>query len=489
MDYNSLQKASAEPMASSMIETFRAIGYSLETAVADIIDNSVSADAKNIWIERIWRGGKSIITIKDDGKGMSGDEIITAMRPGSRNPLESRSSKDLGRFGLGLKTASFSQCRKLTVMSKKADYSPVFWTWDLDYVAETNKWELIKWIPEEFTNALDDVETGTIVIWSDLDRVINNKVSESDENAKIKFSNSLDRVKNHIAMTFHRFIEDNVFTLYWGKHKIEPWNPFCLSENKIQTQPLENIRGAVTVKGYVLPHQNSFSSETAYKRAEGMYGWSGHQGFYIYRGKRLLLAGDWLGLFRKEEHYKLVRIQVDLPNTLDSEWQIDIKKSRAFPPSSCREQLEAYAKVIRKMGAEVYRHRGKILKQRAGVSFQPLWLEKKKDDKWSFVVNRENQIVKTVKDIAKDNPDQAIETLLRYIEEAIPTPSIFIKEVEENEKPKEPFSDISEDLIKSMLVPIYNNKIAEGFTVEQAKKYLCGIEPFNHYEPLIEALG
>ena len=87
MDYNSLQKASAEPMASSMIETFRAIGYSLETAVADIIDNSVSADAKNIWIERIWRGGKSIITIKDDGKGMSGDEIITAMRPGSRNPL------------------------------------------------------------------------------------------------------------------------------------------------------------------------------------------------------------------------------------------------------------------------------------------------------------------------------------------------------------------------------------------------------------------
>ena len=178
MDYNSLQKASAEPMASSMIETFRAIGYSLEIAVADIIDNSVSADAKNIWIERIWRGGKSIITIKDDGKGMSGDEIITAMRPGSRNPLESRSSKDLGRFGLGLKTASFSQCRKLTVMSKKADYSPVFWTWDLDYVAETNKWELIKWIPEEFTNALDDVETGTIVIWSDLDRVINNKVSE-----------------------------------------------------------------------------------------------------------------------------------------------------------------------------------------------------------------------------------------------------------------------------------------------------------------------
>ena len=489
MDYNSLKKASAEPMASSMIETFRAIGYSLETAVADIIDNSVSANAKNIWVERFWRGGKSIITIKDDGIGMSDEELVKAMRPGSQNPLESRSEKDLGRFGLGLKTASFSQCRKLTVMSKKADYAPVFWTWDLDYVAVANKWELIKWIPEEFMSALDDVKTGTIVIWSDLDRIVNPNASEQDENVKIKFSNSLDRVKNHLAMTFHRFMEEKDFTLYWCKHKIEPWNPFCLSENKIQTQPLEHIRGGVTIKGYVLPHQNNFSSESAYKRAEGMNGWSGHQGFYVYRGKRLLLAGDWLGLFRKEEHYKLVRIQVDLPNTLDSEWQIDIKKSRAFPPASCREQLESYAKVIRRMGAEVYRHRGKILKQRAGISFQPLWLEKKKDEKWSFVVNRENMIVKTVKEMAKDKPDLAIEILLRYIEEAIPTPSIFIKEVEENEKPKEPFSDISEDLIKSMLIPIYNNKIAEGFTVEQVKKYLKGIEPFNNYEPLIETLG
>lgn len=476
-------------MASSMIETFRAIGYSLETAVADIIDNSISADAKRIWVNRYWHGGKSVITIKDDGKGMTDVEIIKAMRPGSQNPLTSRSEKDLGRFGLGLKTASFSQCRKLTVISKKAGGESAYWSWDLDYVAETNKWELIRWIPDGFEAELDDIESGTVVIWTDLDRVINPQTAEGDENAKIKFSNSMDRVKNHLAMTFHRFIEEKVFDLYWSTHKIEPWNPFCLTENKIQTQSLETIRGGVTVKGYVLPHQNNFSSEAAYKNAEGMNGWSGHQGFYVYRGKRLLLAGDWLGLFRKEEHYKLVRIQVDLPNTLDSEWQIDIKKSRAFPPASCREQLEAYAKLVRRMGAEVYRHRGKILKQRAGVSFQPLWLEKKKDNKWSFVVNRKNEIVTTVKDMAKTNPDQAIETLLRYIEEAIPTPSIFIKEVEEHETPKEPFSDISEDLIKPMVESIFNNKIAEGLTIEQAKEYISGIEPFNRFEPLIEALG
>ena len=488
MDYESMQKASAEPMASSMIETFRAIGYSLETAVADIIDNSISADARNIWIERLWRGGKSVIVIKDDGKGMSGEEIVKAMRPGSQNPLSQRSEKDLGRFGLGLKTASFSQCRKLTVISKKTGYSPIFWTWDLDYVANSNKWELIKWIPDEFLSILNGMESGTAVIWSDLDRIISPNVSESDENAKVKFSNALDKVKNHIAMTFHRFMEEGTLNIYWGSHKIEPWNPFCLSEKKIQTFPTEFIRGGVTVKGYVLPHQNNFSSEAAYKRAEGMNGWSAHQGFYVYRGGRLLLAGDWLGLFRREEQYRLVRIQVDLPNTLDSEWQIDIKKSRAYPPASCREQLEAYARQVRNKGADVYRHRGKILKQRAGTSFQPLWLEKKTDNRWSFVVNRESQIVLTSKDMAKDKPEEAIEVLLRYIEESIPTPSIFIKEAEEAEKPKEPFSDIGEDLIRSMLTKIYKNLTDDGLTPEQAKNRLYSIEPFNHYEPLIQAL-
>lgn len=124
-----------------MIETFRAIGYSLETAVADIVDNSISASAKNIWINRIWKGGDSIVTIMDDGHGMSGDEIIQAMRPGAQNPLEERSATDLGRFGLGLKTASFSQCRTLTVMSKTQGQSPEFWTWSLDHVARCDRWD------------------------------------------------------------------------------------------------------------------------------------------------------------------------------------------------------------------------------------------------------------------------------------------------------------------------------------------------------------
>jgi len=488
MNYDKLQKAEATPEAASMIETFRAIGYSLETAIADIIDNSISAQAENIYINRIWRGGKSVITIKDDGEGMNSNEIIQAMRPGAQNPLSDRSETDLGRFGLGLKTASFSQCRKLSVLSKRKDCTTAFWSWDLDYVAESHKWELLQWMPEEFTSELDNLQSGTLIVWSDLDRILPLQTAETDENAKYKFSASLDKVKNHIAMTFHRFIEEKSIKILWGEHEIEAWNPFCLSETKTQTRETENIKGGVIMKGYVLPHKNNFSTEQAYKKAEGTNGYPAMQGFYVYRGKRLLLAGDWLGLFRKEEHYKLVRIQIDLPNKLDTEWQIDIKKSKAHPPAVCREQLESYAKSVRSIGGDVYRHRGKILKQRAGQNFQLLWLEKKKDNKWSFVVNREHLMIQDLKNLAKEKPEYAIEKLLRFLEESIPTKTIYINEAQDEETQKIPFADMDINLIKEVLMLMYNNQIVQGKTPVQAKALLKTQEPFNNFEDLIEEL-
>lgn len=488
IDYSKYNKVNAIPEAASMIETFRAIGYCLETAIADIIDNSISAGAKNIYINRIWEGGKSLITIKDDGVGMSSEEIVHALRPGTQNPLSSREATDLGRFGLGLKTASFSQCRKLSVLSKTKDTPASYWSWDLDYVVSSNKWEVLQWIPDGFNKELDGVGSGTIIIWSDLDRLLPLETAETDGNAKLKFSNSMNKVKSHIAMTFHRFIEEKSVRIFWGDHEIEAWNPFCPSESKTQEQPTESITGDIKMKGYILPHKNNFSSESAYRKAEGMNGWGAHQGFYVYRGKRLLLAGDWLGMFRKEEHYKLVRIQIDLPNKQDTEWQIDIKKSKASPPMGCREQIESYAKAVRNIGAEVYKHRGKILKQRAGLSFQPLWLEKRKENKWSFIVNREHLMILNMKSLAKENPELAIETLLCFLEEAIPTKTIYINEAQGDEKQKLPFSDIDAGIMRKTIRIIFDNQIATGKTPDQAKAILMSTEPFNNYEDLINEL-
>lgn len=489
VDYKNIKTIAAIPEAASMIETFRAIGYNLETAVADIVDNSISANAKNVWINRIWRGGKSIITIKDDGCGMDNETLIQAMRPGAQNPLSERAVTDLGRFGLGMKTASFSQCRKLSVLSKCMEKSSQYWSWDLDYVAQSDKWELLHWIPDEFINSLDDMSSGTLVVWSDMDRIVSLQTPESDLLAKRKFSDALGKVKKHIAMTFHRFIEEKSIRIFWCGHEIDAWNPFCLDESKTQILSTDSIYGGITIKGYVLPHRNNFSSEMAYKNAEGINGWNAQQGFYVYRGKRLLLAGDWLGLFRKEEHCKLARIQIDLPNNLDSEWQIDIKKSKAYPPNVCADQLESYARSVRNVAAEVYRHQGRILKQRAGTSFQPLWLEKKKDDKWSFVVNRDHLMINNIKLMAHQKPEQAIELLLKFIEETIPTKTIYIREAQGEETQKIPLSDLDINSVRQVLQCMFEQLMSDGQSVIAARAILKTIEPFNNYNDLIEELN
>lgn len=486
IDYSNIETASAEPYASSMIETFRAIGYNLETAVADVIDNSISAFAKNIYFNSEWNGGESTITILDDGCGMNNDELIQAMRPGAKNPLDERNEKDLGRFGLGLKTASFSQCRKLIVVSKKAGYSPIYWIWDLDYVNKTSKWELIRYpIADNFLHALDKLESGTLVVWTELDRVIPSNTSASNEMAKDKFLAQMDRVKLHLAMTFHRFMEEKSIKLYCWGHELKPWNPFLITETATQSFPDEPI-GEAIMKGFVLPHKSHLSEET-YKEAEGINGWSGQQGFYVYRGKRLMIAGDWLGLFRKEEHYKLVRILIDLPNKLDSEWQIDIKKSTARPPLASREQIKSYAKTVRNRGVEVFRHRGKILTTRKQQEFQPFWVEKKQGQKISFIVNRDHLMIAELKHLAATEPEKAIDYLLRFVEETIPSKSVFIRESEQVDTP-EPFEDTSLGIIKEMMKQIYNVQKNDGKTIEQIKSLLANMEPFNNFPELIETI-
>lgn len=486
MEYEGLEIQEAIPEAASMIETLRAIGYNLEAAVADIIDNSITAGATHITIQRYWRGGQSVISIMDNGCGMNNEELIHAMRPGAQNPLEERDEKDLGRFGLGLKTASFSQCRKLSVLSKK-DSQLSYWTWDLDYVALCKKWNLIRWIPEEFANALDEVASGTIVIWTDIDRLLPLNTLKSNDVMKERFSRVLERVRSHISMTFHRFIESKEITLIWGSQEIKGWNPFYAEEPKTQPFPEDHLPGGVTMKGFVLPHKANFSSETSYSSAEGPKGWSGQQGFYVYRGKRLLLAGDWLGLFRKEEHNKLARIMIDLPNSQDAEWQIDIKKSKAYPPANCREQIEQYAKQVRNTAEQVFRHRGKILKQRAGSEFHPLWLEKKKDNNWTYVINRQNPIIEHIKELASVNPPEAIEGLLKLVEATVPTKTIFINESKDEDK-HEPTTSIDTELIEKTIKTLYENYLANGKTPKQAKAILKLIEPFNFYEDIIELL-
>jgi hypothetical protein len=469
---------------------YRAIGYSIETAVADIIDNSISATARNVWVNFSWEGSETWLSIKDDGHGMNNSEVIQAMRPGSKNPLEQRGIKDLGRFGLGLKTSSFSQCRMLSVISKEKNQEPAFWTWDLDFVNKSGKWDLIAYIPNEdvFGAEIRALKSGTIVVWNNIDRLVKN-FHPDDNKALDKFLFIMEQVKKHLAMVFHRFIETGKLKIYFQDREVKGWNPFLPGEAATQGFPEEPLQsGRVSVKGYVLPHKSKISEEV-FKDAEGSKGWSGQQGFYIYRNERLLLAGDWLGMFRKEEHYKLARIQINLPNSLDAEWQIDIKKSIARPPLPLRDQLKAYAGQVRGRAVEVYRHKGKSVRQLPGQKFVPLWIDHKRGNKWFYKVNREHPLLEKIKKQAITEPEKAMEMLIRFIEETVPTKSIYIKEAEEPETIGKPFEDVDQEPIRKAMKQMYDNLIREGKTEETAKAIIFNIEPFNHFTHLLESIG
>lgn len=312
-----------EPGAPAMLESLRAFGYNIQTAIADLIDNSISAEAKNVWLQFYWDGSESYISMLDDGKGMTEAELVNAMRLGSRNPLEEREPNDLGRFGLGLKTASFSQCRRLTVCAKAVHQNSVTRRWDLDYVSKTGEWRLLRSAAsgsEERLTALEQMESGTVVLWESMDRVVGGTKTD-DAKAHNRFLEMIEDVEKHLAMVFHRFLErKNKLQIWINQRLIEPWDPFLTNEKVTQWLPEENLyfqENRVVVQPYVLPHHSKVDPQT-YEKAAGSNGWNAQQGFYIYRNERMLVAGEWLGLgLQRDEHCKLARIQVDLPNSMD----------------------------------------------------------------------------------------------------------------------------------------------------------------------------
>lgn len=486
--YSNVDKTPAIPEASSMIETFRAIGYSIEAAVADILDNSISAGAVNIWIDFEWNGEKTWLSIRDDGIGMDNKALIQAMKPGSKNPNEQRGTKDLGRFGLGLKTASFSQCRILSVISKMKNTEPVYWTWDLDYVNHTGQWDLVKYLPStDFEHQINKLTSGTIVIWNDIDRLVKH-FNPDDKNALDKFLLVMEQIKNHVAMVFHRYIEMGKLKVWFQKRIVEAWDPFLIGNPATQNFPEEPLSNAkVKLRGFILPHRSKLT-ENEFKRAEGPKGWNEQQGFYIYRNERLLLAGDWLGMFRKEEHYKLTRIMVDLPNNLDEEWQIDIKKSVARPPLVLRDQLRAYASRVRGHSVDVYRHKGKVLQRKyTGVQFHPVWNEKLRHGKRFYEINREHPLINMLLNSLNMSPE--LNQLLRFIEETVPVPLITIKESENPENQGYPFEGIDQNPLIKVMRQMFDKLTKEGKSEDQAKAIILNIEPFNLFPQFIEYLN
>lgn len=476
----------ANPGATELFESLRAFGYDLPTAIADVIDNSITAEARNIWIDLHWDGPASRITVRDDGKGMTEAQLVEAMRPGSSSPVADREKNDLGRFGLGMKTASISQCRCLTVLTKMKGGSPAVRRWDLDYLAslETKEWRLLKGdglLTAEDIAPLDGQASGTTLFWDRLDTLVGNAEAD-DEVAQKHFRERAELLRDHLAMVFHRFLKGRgAITIHINGRSVAPWDPFMEHHDAVERLSDEPF-GDVKVKAHILPHHSRISTEE-HSAAAGPNGWNAHQGFYIYRNRRLLVAGDWLELgMQKEEHFKLARIRIDLPNSEDLAWQIDVKKSRARPPASFRRDLKRIAKVARARASEIYRHRGKLLQRKVTDERAFLWKHMTKHGKTFYKINRDHPLVSQVIESSDDRA--ALKALLSLIEQTVPAPLIAINNAESPDSFGAPFEDSRSDLRKAMSA-VFEAMVDGGAKRSDAARALLGMEPFNQYPDLV----
>jgi hypothetical protein len=326
--------------AKALMTGLRSIGYSFSTAVADIIDNSISAQATEIKIYSDPLASAPYFCILDNGCGMNAAELDNAMLPGSDREGIQDSETELGRFGLGLKSASLSQCREFTVASKK--YGKVrAMSFDLDVIEKENRL-LLKVLTESEIDCLphiDDLrtyETGTLVVWFKFD-----KIEGLAKNFEDSFRALVAESKKHIELVFHRFYKE--ISIFYHDKRVERRDPFLIdSVGRQQTGRTStiNVNGSIiTVIPYTLPFANSLTSEekALLGNPKSIYD---DQGFYLYRNRRLISWGSWMHMGIRSELNKLARICVDIPSSLDSVWMLDVKKSSAKIPDKIKDLIK-----------------------------------------------------------------------------------------------------------------------------------------------------
>jgi len=472
----------AKPNPKSTINSYRSFGYNLSTAISDIIDNSISVNADEIRLEYKWNGQDTFISICDNGKGMNKDELVLAMTPGSKDPEEERSEKDLGRFGMGLKTASFSQCKRITCIAKREGYATIKRCWDIDFINTENEWQLLEYVSDNsFLDKIEKQKSGTLILWEKLDRIVGN-AEVNNESVKNAFYQEMINVKHHLSLVFHKFIESKRIKIFFQNTEIEAYNPFLLNLNPKPEMGQPESFGNVEITYFILPHMSEIK-KTEYENSGGSLGWFQEQGFYIYRGDRLLVAGEWLGLEKKRDYSKLARIAVNFTNANDFNWHLDIKKSTATPPIEIRKELLRIAKIAIMKSAKIYNWREqKTVSDNRTMNYEPLWTdEKTREGIKKYKINRKHPIIKS---LLEENNKLAGKAL-KLLEDNVPIELILSNQNEDpafhelekqNEKP-------SDELI-NLAVELYKINVSQGVPKELSQQQIMNSTPFNLY-PLI----
>jgi hypothetical protein len=416
----------ALPPDLGMFESIRDVGYNVEHAIADLIDNSLAAEATIIIVDIVFDGKNSYIRIEDNGKGMSRSELNFALTFG-RKPLDIRHPEDLGRFGMGLKAASLSQGKRVTVVSRQGANSE-YGVWDTETV--NKKGWVIKMSPFDSTLRLIepqiDSSSGTILIIEILDKLLN----ECDHE-KLMFYRKLEGINDHLGLIFHRFISGlegkSSVQIIYQNFPVLSIDPFSISKITINSQ-MKLYDDLVNVKSFILPHETKLSKGELLK-ASLRDGLTQNQGFFIYRVNRLIVCGGWLNMqeFKMIEPTKLCRIMIEIPNNLDDQWGIDIKKSRAIIPNQVYTEIKNLVKNTVDNSLDRYRHRSSIVKKGKALKRTWIWSKTNSSKGILYKLNREHPLVNEILKEKRDSKtiDTLIRSLLDLIEINLPVSEII----------------------------------------------------------------
>jgi hypothetical protein len=413
------------PKPSCLLESMRNVGYSIETAIADIIDNSIAANSSTVSILHECEHGTPTIAIIDNGTGMSREELIEAMRAGGvKGPKEVRNPSDMGRFGLGLKTASFSQCRKLTVVSRKKNKVSAS-CWDLDTIKDDWSLRLLNELESQEIKWIDELPSpsGAMVLWEKMDRI------SERENTHVldSFLEQIELVRKHLSLVFHRYLDgdknNGKIEIKINNISVSPLDPFLQkysATQKLETEIIEFRGEKIFIKPFIIPHYSKLKAEDRDQlKLQG--GSARTQGFYVYRNRRLLAWGNWFRLQNaKTEASGLARVMIDIPNTLDELWSLDVKKSKVFPPGGVRSELMRLVGRIVECSTRTYTSRG----QRLSQSAYPVWNRHATNEEISYLINRDHPILKSFITEQMNSKCKEFQEVLKLIERTLPVEAI-----------------------------------------------------------------
>lgn len=453
--------------------SLRALGYTLEAAVADLVDNSIAAGADRVDVRFQWLGDQSWVAIVDNGRGMTEDELVTAMRLGSQHPDEVRRQGDLGRFGFGLKTASFSQSRELTVATAVRSRRAVVRSWDLDHITAAGAWQLRRGAPEGADGILDRIDAprpGTVVLWRRVDTVVPTGTDLKDRSAERRFLARIDRTATHLGLVFHRFLTGRSprLTITINGRPVTPRSPAGTDARRLARERLR-LDGQVMEVAAVTGTEPPAGSRGEDRLA---------QGFYVYRDDRMIVAGGWLGFeeLQPADRFRNARITVDVPSALDRAWSVDVLKSSAAPPDSLRADLLRIARNARAdASSSVARPRAGRLRT-APKKVTPLWNGRRKGRTNQLAVNRTHPLVEALREVGP-RAGELVDALLTALEESLPVEQLPLR-IGPAPQSTEPASD---DLLAAARLLL---EAQANVPFETALARVLGSQPFNRFPDL-----